>query len=208
MLRALAARARTAGASRLRMLVATGPRNTPARQFHARIFVDEGGSVPLAPLLSLMPADESPAWKAEEDTAPTPQAPVAPPFAAIAHHLRTAAAIEAAARRQRRDTATGPAPFVAAQGATEQLIARQFAEVLGTSPVGAHDSFFALGGDSVSAVRLVARLRDQLQMEIPLMAVFERERVNELAARIDLMQAAAGRIPQDMHGAVMTEGAL
>lgn len=43
----------------------------------------------------------------------------------------------------------------------ERAMARTWASVLGTTRVGRHDNFFALGGDSIRAVRLVGQLRAQ-----------------------------------------------
>ncbi|WP_139329419.1 phosphopantetheine-binding protein, partial [Mycobacterium sp. IS-2888] len=44
----------------------------------------------------------------------------------------------------------------------ETVLANLFAEVLGANKVGIDDSFFALGGHSLSATRLVARIRTEL----------------------------------------------
>ncbi|WKU02941.1 amino acid adenylation domain-containing protein [Micromonospora sp. HUAS LYJ1] len=60
--------------------------------------------------------------------------------------------------------ATGtPVPgttFVTPQGEREELVAAAMAELLGAERVGRDDSFVVLGGDSLLAVRLIARLRD------------------------------------------------
>lgn len=50
--------------------------------------------------------------------------------------------------------------YVAPRSAREQEIARIWAEVLGFEQVGIEDDFFALGGHSVSAIRIVSRLRN------------------------------------------------
>ncbi|MFI5808472.1 amino acid adenylation domain-containing protein [Streptomyces sp. NPDC051561] len=47
----------------------------------------------------------------------------------------------------------------AAHGAVEQQLAELFAAVLGVPEVGAEDSFFDLGGDSIVSIQLVARAR-------------------------------------------------
>ncbi|HUQ04875.1 MAG TPA: amino acid adenylation domain-containing protein, partial [Kofleriaceae bacterium] len=51
-------------------------------------------------------------------------------------------------------------PMRAPTGERELLICRVFADVLGLDSVGALDGFFELGGDSLSAVRTLVKLRD------------------------------------------------
>uniref|UniRef100_UPI002453D5B9 non-ribosomal peptide synthetase n=1 Tax=Nocardia neocaledoniensis TaxID=236511 RepID=UPI002453D5B9 len=75
------------------------------------------------------------------------------------------------------------APYVAPVGA-ERLVADAYGAVLGRSEVGADDDFFALGGDSLSATRVTARLGAELGVEVPLRLVFEAPTVHGLAARL------------------------
>jgi amino acid adenylation domain-containing protein len=68
---------------------------------------------------------------------------------------------------------------------TERAVAAVWAELLGREPAGAHDNFFDLGGHSLLVARLVARLRDALEMDVPVATAFERPTVAGLAAWID-----------------------
>ncbi|MBR2097978.1 MAG: amino acid adenylation domain-containing protein, partial [Prevotella sp.] len=55
---------------------------------------------------------------------------------------------------------TSDTEYIVPEGETEEKVAAVFAEVLNlTSPVGALDDFFYLGGDSIKSIRLVSRLR-------------------------------------------------
>ena len=75
-------------------------------------------------------------------------------------------------------------PRVAPRDALETAIAALYGDVLGRAVVGVHDDFFALGGHSLSAMKLLARLQAQYGIELPLAAVFEAPNVAALAQRL------------------------
>ncbi|MCI3242923.1 non-ribosomal peptide synthetase [Streptomyces spinosisporus] len=88
------------------------------------------------------------------------------------------------------DTAALPAPPRSAgpaaqppRNATEERLAALFADVLGLDTVGVHDSFFALGGDSIVSMRLVGRARAD-GLAISPRDVFEQPTVAGLATLV------------------------
>ncbi|WP_423203392.1 condensation domain-containing protein, partial [Mycobacterium alsense] len=67
---------------------------------------------------------------------------------------------------------------------TEEILAGIYAQVLGVPRVGVDDSFFDLGGDSLSAMRLIAAVNTALDAGLSVRAVFEAPTVAQLAPRV------------------------
>ncbi|MER6910516.1 condensation domain-containing protein [Streptomyces sp. NPDC000594] len=68
---------------------------------------------------------------------------------------------------------------------TELLVTEVWTEVLGAAPAGVHSDFFASGGHSLPASRLMSRLGRALGLELPVALLFHHPTVAELADRID-----------------------
>jgi amino acid adenylation domain-containing protein len=84
------------------------------------------------------------------------------------------------------------APYAAPRTPMERTLAVVWAEVLGVERVGIHDDFFALGGQSLMAARVVARVREACGAELGLRALFEAPTLAELAAHADGLRGADG----------------
>ncbi|NMM92227.1 non-ribosomal peptide synthetase, partial [Rhodococcus sp. SRB_17] len=90
------------------------------------------------------------------------------------------------------DRAALPAPqfvsseaeFRAPTGRVEQTVAQVLADVLGVARIGRGDSFFDLGGNSLAATRVIARLNRALGVGLGVRTLFEAPTVETLAQQI------------------------
>lgn len=78
-------------------------------------------------------------------------------------------------------------PTIAPTTSLEASLVELWSQLLGRQPIGIHDNFFELGGHSLLATQLVSRIRDRLQVELPLRKVFETPTIAELANTIEAM---------------------
>jgi hypothetical protein len=74
--------------------------------------------------------------------------------------------------------------YVPARTELEAVLTEIWLEVLEVDKVGVHDDFFALGGHSLLATRLISRVRDRLELEVPLFSVFEDPTLAGLAKTV------------------------
>ncbi|NNC02416.1 amino acid adenylation domain-containing protein [Corallococcus exiguus] len=86
------------------------------------------------------------------------------------------------------ETQAGPDAYVAPREGWETLVAELWAPLLGVPRVGAHDHFFELGGHSLLATKVVSRLRDVLQRDVPLRLLLEFPTVSRFAERLEALQ--------------------
>ncbi|KMO74622.1 Linear gramicidin synthase subunit D [Mycolicibacterium chubuense] len=84
----------------------------------------------------------------------------------------------------------GGGPYRAPTNAVEEILAATFADILGLDRVGIDDSFFDLGGDSISAMRLVTTINAGLDTDLSVRTLFDTATVAQLAPRV---RTGAGR---------------
>ena len=63
--------------------------------------------------------------------------------------------------------ATDPTPAIAADASMSDQLTAIFEEILGHKPISLHDNFFDLGGDSISALKMMLRVEKQLGHTVP-----------------------------------------
>ncbi|MFE5556455.1 amino acid adenylation domain-containing protein [Streptomyces sp. NPDC056544] len=83
---------------------------------------------------------------------------------------------------------------IAPRDTTELRMARLWEQTLGTAPIGVRDDFFALGGHSLKAFALMAAVRREFGVELPLNLVFRRRTVELLCEALPDAGAAAARL--------------
>ncbi len=77
-------------------------------------------------------------------------------------------------------------------GPVEEAVAELWARVLGTPVTARGAAFFALGGDSMAATRLVAAVRGRLGVELPMRDVLAAPTVAGMAALVSELRARSG----------------
>ncbi|OBF40115.1 hypothetical protein A5719_14620 [Mycolicibacterium peregrinum] len=81
---------------------------------------------------------------------------------------------------------------------TEEIMAGIFAEVLGVERVGVDDSFFDLGGDSLSAMRVIAAANARLGAELAVRVMFDAPTVRSLAAQVGRDESSQEVVPVEV----------
>ncbi len=93
--------------------------------------------------------------------------------------------------------------YAAPRNETESQIVRIWGEVLhvDVDRIGIYDNFFELGGNSITANQVVARMREEYQVEIPIRKLFESPTPDALAREAGKERkgktAGIGRVPRN-----------
>jgi amino acid adenylation domain-containing protein len=99
-------------------------------------------------------------------------------------------------RRALPEPDAGPdgAEHVPPRPGMEERLAAVWQEVLGVERIGAHDDFFDLGGQSILATRLFARLRGELGVDVPVAMLVQAPTVESMARALAAGERAV-RLP-------------
>jgi amino acid adenylation domain-containing protein len=81
--------------------------------------------------------------------------------------------------------------YLAPRTPVEEELAGVWSRLLRVERVGVNDNFFEMGGHSLLATRVVSRVRELFEVELPLRSMFETPTIARLADRIELARRAA-----------------
>jgi len=89
--------------------------------------------------------------------------------------------------------AAGPTVGEAPKTAAEKKLAPYWARLLGTEAVHRHSDFFALGGHSILAIKLINTIRDELGMTVPLVSIFDNPTLSGFAKVYEQVAKKGGK---------------
>jgi FkbH-like protein len=203
--------AQARGKARVRLTLVRTPKNEPALAFADSILKDARREtadgvvwdVPadVAAAVVHRAGEDAPeviaARKADAAKAPKAAAPSlqgrSARYARLATELTSGPALMQALRASAR-AARAPAADAAAapaRSSTERALVALWEEVLGRDGLGIDDDFFALGGTSLQAARMVAELAHRRGVSLPLTTIIEAPTIRAFAERVDRGAVAA-----------------
>jgi pristinamycin I synthase-3/4 len=76
----------------------------------------------------------------------------------------------------------------------EHLLTDIWRDVLGLEYIGIDNNFFAVGGHSLLAVQVISRVNEELEVEVPVRTLFEKQTIAQLAAYVETL-LDSGKVP-------------
>jgi len=96
--------------------------------------------------------------------------------------------------------------FISPRNPTEEQIAAIIGELLGLEHLGVNDNFFLLGGNSLLATQVIARVRESFDIEVTLLNVFDHPTVAGIAAVVEqLVIERVEALSEEEAGRLVTE---
>lgn len=99
----------------------------------------------------------------------------------MVNHPKSPSDVLLALSEKRKPRPDQEVPFAAPFGPIQKLLSEVWSEVLCIEGVGRDDNLFSLGGDSLSVVRIISRVYQQIGVEITLYECFEYPTIASLA---------------------------
>ena len=183
------------GANRIIIPVVPTSRNRPAREFLASLCgVSPDAKEPFECVLSATgdfsewrPADVV-ASELEPLASPAAKVPVLGDeegtIVEIASEMQNVSSIIAAVRGRKKPRPATAGPLLPPRNAVEKTLVQIWSDCLGVEPIGIRDNFFAFGGQSLRATRVLTRVRSELGAELSLTALFKTPTIEAMAAEI------------------------
>ncbi|MGC2694591.1 MAG: SDR family NAD(P)-dependent oxidoreductase [Candidatus Angelobacter sp.] len=78
--------------------------------------------------------------------------------------------------------------YVPPRSELESTVLGVWQQILGLERIGVHDNFFDLGGNSLFGLRMITAVKKSLQIDLPIMALFEGPTISALCQRIEQKQ--------------------
>ncbi|MEL6864726.1 MAG: amino acid adenylation domain-containing protein [Bacteroidota bacterium] len=75
--------------------------------------------------------------------------------------------------------------YVAAETEFEEIVTDIWSEVLQIDKIGILDNFLAIGGDSLSGIRIMSRINEALELDLPVNLIFQQPTIQRLAAYLE-----------------------
>ena len=100
------------------------------------------------------------------------------------------------------------AAYVSPNTPTEKGVAGIWQDLLGTTPIGVHDDFFQLRGDSLLVAQVVSRINKTFQTKLPLSSLFDAPTVASLAERIQQAQSPTVQSQPELLATEQEEGVI
>ncbi len=72
-------------------------------------------------------------------------------------------------------------PYLPPRNGIERQLADIWQELLGIEPIGIHDDFFDLGGDSLLGTQIISRVRDRFDLDLPVKSLFSEPTIAGLS---------------------------
>ncbi|MGF1541803.1 MAG: amino acid adenylation domain-containing protein [Pleurocapsa sp.] len=89
--------------------------------------------------------------------------------------------------KNRDSTSESTTSYFAPKNEIEQILVKVWQQTLSLAKIGTNDNFFAIGGNSLAAIKIITELQDIFQIKIPLRVLTTSPNIQALATTIETM---------------------